>query len=70
MGSWESRVRHPEEGVGFDADMSGNTRQQSAALLAALDVAPASCVVDVGGGQGAFLAALLAAHPTARGAVR
>lgn len=67
MSPWEYRAQHPEEGAIFDAAMSGATRRQSAAVLAALDVGRSSCVVDVGGGQGTFLAELLSRHPAARG---
>ena len=64
---WEYNQRHPEAGARFDAAMTAVTAQTTAALLAAYDFAPFGTVVDVGGGHGAFLAAVLAAHPGARG---
>ena len=36
-------------------------------IAAALDFSRWDCIVDVGGGQGAFLAGILAIHPTAKG---
>jgi hypothetical protein len=42
-------------------------RGQDAAVVAAYDFAEAGTVVDVGGGQGGLLSAILAANPRARG---
>jgi len=58
---------HPDEMVAFQALMSAQSRLQIPAVLAAYDFTPARTIVDVGGGQGALLAALLAANPAARG---
>jgi hypothetical protein len=58
---------HQEEMAAFQAFMSAQSRLQIPAVLAAYDFAPARTIVDVGGGQGALLAAVLAAHPAARG---
>jgi SAM-dependent methyltransferase len=57
---------HPDEMVAFQALMSAQSRLQIP-VLAAYDFTPARTIVDVGGGQGALLAALLAANPAARG---
>jgi hypothetical protein len=67
MDLWEYQTRHPEAGAIFDADMTSNTRRQVAALLAAYDFGRFTRLVDVGGGQGALLAAILAEHPAAHG---
>jgi hypothetical protein len=67
MPEWEYNARHPEVGARFDAYMVAQTSQATPALLAAYDFAPFGTVVDVGGGHGTFLAAILAAHPGARG---
>ena len=47
--------------------MTDVSRQVAASVLAVFDFGRFASVVDVGGGNGAFLAAVLAAHPAARG---
>lgn len=64
---WEYRRRHPEHGEIFDATMRTFSRADSARLVAAHDFGRYGCVADVGGGTGAVLAAVLAAHPAVRG---
>ncbi|MHA6625835.1 methyltransferase [Pseudonocardia sichuanensis] len=64
---WEHRRRHPEDGEVFDATMCTFSRADSANVLAAHDFGRYPTVADVGGGTGAALAAVLVAHPAARG---
>jgi len=64
---WEYRAQRPEESAIFDRAMAGNLRLQIGALLAAYDFARFGTIVDVGGGNGALLKALLAAYPDLRG---
>jgi hypothetical protein len=64
---WEYRARHPEEGAIFDRAMTGLSRGIVDAVLAAYDFSSFRRVVDVGGGQGALLAGLLAAQPGMHG---
>jgi hypothetical protein len=64
---WEYMAHHPEAAAVFDAAMVGHTRWQAEAILAAYDFSSCRVVVDVGGGRGTLLAAILAAHPRARG---
>jgi hypothetical protein len=64
---WDYRAGHPDEGAVFDRAMTDNTRRTNRRLLAAYDFSPFATVVDVGGGHGALLAALLDAHPGMRG---
>ena len=64
---WEYRSRHPEEGAVFDRAMTALSRRVARAAVAACDFSRFRRVVDVGGGHGAMLAAVLAAHPAARG---
>lgn len=64
---WEYRSRHPEEGAVFDRAMTALSRRVAQAAIAAHDFSPYRRIVDVGGGHGALLAAILAAHPAARG---
>ena len=64
---WEYRARHPEEGAIFDRAMTGLSRDIARAVVSAYDFSRFGRVVDVGGGQGALLVAILAAHPDMRG---
>jgi hypothetical protein len=65
--SWTYRERHPELSASFDRAMTSLSRQVVGAVLDAYDFGRFGRVVDVGGGNGAFLAAILARYPTARG---
>jgi hypothetical protein len=47
--------------------MTGLSRHHAAAVLAAYDFERFRCIVDVAGGQGAFLAAVLSKHPATQG---
>jgi tRNA A58 N-methylase Trm61 len=51
----------------FNRGMTAFSEQEAAAILRAYDFSGTSTIVDVGGGQGALLAAILKAHPQARG---
>lgn len=64
---WHYRAAHLEESAVFDRAMSGISRGVAEALIASYDFAAFACVVDVGGSQGALLAAVLAHHPALRG---
>jgi O-methyltransferase/methyltransferase family protein len=66
---WEYRARHPEDGAIFDWAMTDITQRANRHLLEAHDFARFGSVVDVGGGHGALVAALLSAHPQMRGVV-
>jgi SAM-dependent methyltransferase len=54
---------HPRAAAQFNAAMSSFSNHETAAILEAYDFAGARSVVDIGGGHGAMLAALLRAHP-------
>ncbi len=64
---WEYRSRRPEEGTGFDRAMTALSRRVAHATVAAYDFSRFRRVVDVGGGHGAMLAAILTAHPSLTG---
>jgi hypothetical protein len=64
---WDYRVSHPEEGAIFNAAMTDIMRRANDHLLAAYDLGRFATVVDVGGGRGAFLRAVLDANPATRG---
>ena len=58
---------HPEERAVFDQGMTSSSARSIDAILAAYDFSGLGSLVDVGGGQGAVLAAILRAHPALRG---
>ena len=64
---WEWRGKRPAETEIFDAAMSELSRAAGHAVAAGYDFSKFSTIVDVGGGQGALLAAILARHNNARG---
>lgn len=66
-GVWQYRIDHPEESVIFDQAMSSFVPAVAAAVLAAYDFGGFDVVMDVGGGQGALIAAILARNPRQRG---
>ena len=69
MDVWEHRVAHPERSRSFDQLMTSLTSVIAAAVAATYDFRPDTHVVDVGGGQGALLSAVLRAHPSLTGTV-
>lgn len=58
---------HPDQGVIFDKAMAVISRTENAAVVHAYDFASARTVVDVGGGTGSLLNAILLAFPTTTG---
>jgi hypothetical protein len=65
--AWDYRAGHPEEGAIFDAAMTDIMRRANAHLMAAYEFGRFGTVVDVGGGRGAFLGAVLETNPQMRG---
>ncbi|MDQ3657135.1 MAG: methyltransferase [Chloroflexota bacterium] len=64
---WSYRARHPERSARFDRAMAAVSRQVAAAILATYDFGRFGTVVDIAGGTGTFLAAILARHATMQG---
>jgi hypothetical protein len=64
---WEYRAEHPEEGALFDAGMVSFAATAARQVLDAYDFAEFATVVDVGGGHGGLLAAILDRNPAQRG---
>jgi hypothetical protein len=60
---WEHLAGHPDEEATFNAAMARRGEQQVAALLTACDLAGVRLLVDVGGGRGAMVTALLEQVP-------
>ena len=65
--SWTFRRDHPELSASFDRAMTSLSRQVAAAVISAYDFGRFHTIVDVGGGNGAFLATILARYPVVRG---
>ena len=64
---FEYLADHPETGARFDAGMASRHAEHNAAFIAGYDFSGIETIVDIGGGNGSLLAALLAAHPILRG---
>lgn len=60
---------HPDIAAVFDGGMAAITRDAQTAIVAAYDFSPLRSIVDVGGGNGTLLAAILRANPQVRGAI-
>jgi hypothetical protein len=69
MSVWKYYETHPEEGVNFMKAMTGLTDAVIMNVLPAYDFTGFKTIVDIGGGNGALLMAVLGAAPAARGIV-
>ena len=69
LSGWDFRVRNPEENAIFDRAMTDLSRRASLAIVEAYDFGRHTTLVDVGGGRGALLAAILSRYPAVRGIV-
>jgi hypothetical protein len=58
---------HPADGAEFNAALTELSQQDARALLAGYDFGTHTTIVDVGGGEGALLRAVLDAHPRPQG---
>ncbi len=58
---------HPDHEAAFQASMAGRAEQEASAVVETFDFSGIEQLVDVGGGGGILLAAILAAHPAVRG---
>ena len=66
---WDWLADHPADSVRFDRGMAAMTRPELRAVSMAYDWSGLGRVVDVGGGNGTFLAGLLTRHPEMAGVV-
>lgn len=66
-GLFDYLAAHPEVASVFNAAMSGNSPAHARLVAATYDFARMSLVVDVGGGRGRLLAAILERNPRLRG---
>jgi hypothetical protein len=67
MSNFEYWACHPDVSEIHDEAMAGLTAMETAQVLAAYDFSQFRAIADVGGGNGAFLAALLRQHPKVTG---
>ena len=67
MDPWSYRLQEPAEGAIFDSAMAATSRRVTGALVSAYDFGRFGTLVDVGGGNGGLIRALLARHPGSRG---
>ena len=67
MNDWAYREQNPEDNQGFNNFMTEVTRPDAAAVAAGYDFSSLKQLVDVAGGQGTLIAAILKANPNLRG---
>src|SRR5262249_27474001 len=60
-------AQHPRAAALFEAGLTSRTRLENRVVLASYNFQGARTTVDIGGGQGTLLVAILEAHPTMRG---
>ena len=65
--AWDWRAAHPEENAIFNAAMTGLSAGMVESIVDGYDFSPIRSMVDVGGGEGVLLAAILAANAQMRG---
>jgi hypothetical protein len=64
---WEYFATHPPLGHIFDEAMTSFSATEIAGVTASYDFSPFSTLVDVGGGNGSLMAAILKLYPKLRG---
>jgi len=64
---WKYRAAHPADGATFNRAMTQFSRGYAASVIGAYDFSAFRRIVDVGGGQGLMLAAILGAYPRMHG---
>jgi predicted O-methyltransferase YrrM len=67
LSNWAYRQQHPEANARFNALMASMARRRAAGVLSTYRFAGHRVVVDVGGGNGTLLVALLRHYPELRG---
>ena len=66
-GTFDYLPTHPDDAALFNAGMGDVAALTARAIVAAYDFSSARVLVDVGGGRGALISAILNAHPRLRG---
>jgi ubiquinone/menaquinone biosynthesis C-methylase UbiE len=67
--TWEYYAQNPEDAHNFNVAMKGLTEMLNAAVLQAYDFSGINKLIDIGGGTGSLVAAILNAYPQMRGVV-
>jgi len=67
MPNWEYRAHNPEANATFNAAMISASSRRIGPVMLAYDFSGIHTIVDVGGGHGAFIAAILGAYLTMHG---
>lgn len=68
-GVFDYLPKHPDEAATFNEGMTGFSQQAVQAMLKAHDFGRYGTIIDVGGGHGVILTAILNAHPKVKGIV-
>jgi hypothetical protein len=68
-GLWQYLDAHPDAAVLFNAQMSAGATRLAEAFVGKFDFAGIERIVDIGGGHGTLMSAVLQANPTMRGVV-
>jgi hypothetical protein len=66
---WSYRAQHTDYQQIFDAAMAEQVHLVNASITASYDFSPLHHIIDIGGGNGALLIAILKANPGSRGTV-
>jgi hypothetical protein len=66
---WTYMAEHPDESARFDASQQSVTKRELRTMLDSYEWSEFGTIVDVGGGNGAFLAGILKRYPGVRGIV-
>jgi hypothetical protein len=64
---WEYLASHPDDGERFARGMANVSSFENEVIARAYDFSPFRVVIDLGGGRGGFIAAVLRANPGLRG---
>src|SRR5262249_48979755 len=67
MGRWEDLAAHPDAAATFNRMSASNTEGRATPIVEVYDFAAARTVIDLGGGRGGLLAAILTRHPDVTG---
>src|SRR5262245_39846409 len=67
MGRWEYLAAHPDAAETFNRMAASNTDGRATPILEAYDFSAATTVIDLGGGRGVLLAAILTKYPGVTG---
>ena len=67
MGWWEYAAVHPDAAATFNRMSASNTEGRATPIVEAYDFSAATTIIDLGGGRGGLLAAILTQYPAVTG---